>query len=51
MDLVRSITTYEAYGSPVLAAFWDGSDHAFAVVIYAILQEKDTLVEVSLEAS
>ena len=51
IEFDRCIMPYEAYGSPVLAAFWDGSDQAFAAVIYAIWQVIDTPMEVRLVAS
>ena len=51
LEFDRSIMHIEAYGSPVLAAFWDGSDQAFAAVIYAIWLVKDNPVEVRLVAS
>ena len=35
LEFDRSFMDIEAYGSPFLAAFWDGSDQAFAAVIYA----------------
>ena len=53
LEFDRSIMPITATGRAVLAAFWDGSDEAFAAVIYAIWLGLDTEepLEVRLVAS
>ena len=55
IEFHRSIMPMEAYGKPVLAVFWDGSDVAFSAAVYAIwkvmMGQDETVVEVRLVAS
>ena len=53
MEFDRSIMPITAQGEAVLAAFWDGSDEAFAAVVYAVwlAPESESPVEVRLVAS
>ena len=53
LEFDRSIMPIDAQGRAVLAAFWDGSDEAFAAVVYAVwlAPESENPVEVRLVAS
>ena len=51
VEFDRGIMPHMACGSPVLAAFWDGSDAAFAAVIYAVWSMQELPVEVRLVVS
>ena len=53
LEFDRSIMPITAVGRAILAAFWDGSDEAFAAVIYAIwlAMETEVPMEVRLVAS
>ena len=53
IEFDRSYKPYGAFGEPDFAAFWDGSDMAFAAVIYAIWRapEEEEAVDVRLVTS
>ena len=53
VEFDRSYKPYGAFGEPDFAAFWDGSDIAFAAVIYAVwrAEEEEEAVDVRLVTS
>ena len=41
LEFDRSIMPLTAKGRPIIAAFWDGSDAAFAAILYAVWVDQE----------